>query len=1472
MNHSEKGGLEIFAGAVAITAGVLLAPFIGPMSGILISAGAGMAMSGIGTMIAGNHLPGFATATRNPISPWTMYFGYCRPKGTLVYVNQWGSKNQMLDMVFVLGAQQSASVDKLLFDTQRVTMDPTAVPYPVGGGPGCARPTVGGTSYNPAQQVGNNSVKITSITRANDVVTVVLPSDIPYLDVGDRVAVLDYNGSTQIARYILGGTVIVADIVSRVPSGGTNILTFTYLSGGLPVSMASIGQVSTVWPQYGKCVYWEVLTGGQAIGETFNGMIAGTPWQSGIGHPFWSDPVSEGAGGAAWPGTPGSALVSPSLYNSGTAGAVMDWGGAPNPWTNFNSCAGKTTVFLRLTYGADSSGNPVFPSGMPQISFLSHGKNDIYDPRLGAYGANGSAGYTDNAVLCAADFLHAGAPKGAPWVLTSPPTAYAAGSLVSCLNVDYVSSVDGNISEPDATPTEWTPVYNPSLYVPSATYGNGDLVCYSPGTLYSASHTYVKWDAVYFAVPTYQTGNVNPNGLETYDCCQYVSLVSGNTGNSPATSPSQWMRYDGSLEYVSLAAGNTGNTPGSSPSKWRALPFLVVKAMPTGYSAPYVTPASDLDAQPNAINVPALITSANVCDVAIPLAAGGTEPTYCCDGQCDLGMLRGEILKNLLTACAGRLVFVNGQYTVQPGYWTPGYGSPPAGEVGTFDLIANAVGRSAWRPTVQIRELYNGVKGTYTSPANKWESSDFPAYCQDALHGYLGPAQYGGDINLAADGGKRRWLDVHLPYTTSCSMAQRIGKIELLRRRNQGTATFPCNLAAYRYVPLDIGTFRHAFLGWTDRTMEVQAVRFRVAEGEGGAPSLSTELDLQDTNSDIYAWSLEEELSAQGYVQGQWTTANTQEQVPFPWSPGYVAPYYGDALFTQGQCGSPVSSLCVGTFGLQPSNGTDAQNNGTSGLQIQGYVPVNDLDTGISGPFVRVQALSTGGSLPPGIYSVAVTAHDSGNPGYSDSGYLDFASAPVNIDPATNLPLTGAGNTGSIVVTIEWGSGDDGGDLYMAVKTGNPWLIGYLTGWGQYNAQYVWHFQQSLSATSSPLTTVTITSFTQATQGGVDTQFDHFGVQWQSLVHSGIFAAQVQAVTSNTVGLGGVAPTTTFPSGVTANMFAGRILTLLAKYDQTVEIPVLNMPILSHTAQDPTTYLYTLTIGPNSAGQQLPDLTTILAVGDLVSMGYDFTFTSLGCSDALMANPYYVNGNTDPDAGNIMVAMSGADTGDEQTVASTTATSFTLAGKWKQTPANGDMAIVVAPATVPELKSRSFVVPNGSALGPVTVASIPLQNLSASAWLIRVRTESAGGMYSLDFMAPKRMVYCFGVTNTLPLLQFNVPGTLAIQSNAAPLAVLPATIAPSSITVTVKAAATGSGAGIAVTIWQNLGGSPPNTLNWSVLLPAGQTSISMPWGSANFTDAYPAANAIVGGVPIGISITNVGGTYPGSDLSVILSR
>jgi hypothetical protein len=242
-----------------------------------------------------------------------------------------------------------------------------------------------------------------------------------------------------------------------------------------------------------------------------------------------------------------------------------------------------------------------------------------------------------------------------------------------------------------------------------------------------------------------------------------------------------------------------------------------------------------------------LIAAANICDEAIPLAVGGTEPRYTINMTFSLAQGRGAVLQDMLNACAGRLSILSGQFIIVPGAW-----------VGPFLSLSkdNLVGPIEYKPIRTIRDICNGVKGTYTSPVNSWQTGDIPPYAEDTTHGFV------SDQWLAADNGVRIWKDVSYPATTSCPTAQRIAKIDLERTRREGDLVLHCDMSAYTAVALDVVEFSWPRYGWVNKTFEVLSSALVVqVDQNGGAPTLGVDLELAEVDSDIYDWSTAEELT-----------------------------------------------------------------------------------------------------------------------------------------------------------------------------------------------------------------------------------------------------------------------------------------------------------------------------------------------------------------------------------------------------------------------------------------------------------------------------------------------------------------------------------------------------------------------------------------------------------------------------------
>jgi hypothetical protein len=259
-----------------------------------------------------------------------------------------------------------------------------------------------------------------------------------------------------------------------------------------------------------------------------------------------------------------------------------------------------------------------------------------------------------------------------------------------------------------------------------------------------------------------------------------------------------------------------------------------------------------------------LTAAANVCDEAVALAGGGTENRYECHGMFSVDLTPEQIMGELLTSLNGSAVYVGGKWRIlAAAYQTP-----------TVTLNLDGAGSVLTGP-VQFttrqsrRNLANGVKGQYISPANKWQPTDFPA---------VASATY-----LAEDNSERIWRDITLNFTKSAACAQRIAKTVLERNRRQIEVRLQCNLDAYQVITGDTVMVNSTRYGWSAKVFEVMESSLSFDETVG------VSLLLREIDSGVYSWSSTEE-------EAEYVAATTSLPDPFtvgmPGNPGFAEELY----------------------------------------------------------------------------------------------------------------------------------------------------------------------------------------------------------------------------------------------------------------------------------------------------------------------------------------------------------------------------------------------------------------------------------------------------------------------------------------------------------------------------------------------------------------------------------------------------
>lgn len=288
------------------------------------------------------------------------------------------------------------------------------------------------------------------------------------------------------------------------------------------------------------------------------------------------------------------------------------------------------------------------------------------------------------------------------------------------------------------------------------------------------------------------------------------------------------------------------------------------------------------------IDAGSVIEAANICDEAVALAAGGSEPRYSCNGVVALAESPKTIIEGLLTSMAGRCAVQGGTWRIHAGAWQPPEVALTADDVRAGGMVlATRVSQSA---------NFNAVRGQFVSPLNDWQPDDFPAVASE--------------VYLAEDGGERKWRDLSLPFTISASMAQRLAKIELERARRQMTVKLAGKLAAWRAGVGETVMLSHARWGFVDKPFEVQGVSLDLAASGDGA-LLLPELVLRETSPLVYDWQASEEAI---YAAAPRTRLPGPADVPAPGTPHLAEDLY------ETRSGTGVRTLIRASWTAAPSD------------------------------------------------------------------------------------------------------------------------------------------------------------------------------------------------------------------------------------------------------------------------------------------------------------------------------------------------------------------------------------------------------------------------------------------------------------------------------------------------------------------------------------------------------------------------
>ena len=230
-------------------------------------------------------------------------------------------------------------------------------------------------------------------------------------------------------------------------------------------------------------------------------------------------------------------------------------------------------------------------------------------------------------------------------------------------------------------------------------------------------------------------------------------------------------------------------------------------------------------------NIASINTAFGVCNEAVDLAAGGTQPRYTMDGVVDTANSIKSNIENMVGSMIGRLVYSGGKFEIHAGE----YVAPTV----TIDE-SMMIGEISVQTKQSRRSAYNGVKGVFLSEEDNYILADYPAQISSTY---------------AAQDGDPIYLDMPLPYTVNNVRAQRIAQLALRRSRQQESITIPCNLNALKFKIGDNISVTNTRLGYSAKVFEVVGYSMGFSSDQ-----MVVNVDAIETASSIWSWDEDEEV------------------------------------------------------------------------------------------------------------------------------------------------------------------------------------------------------------------------------------------------------------------------------------------------------------------------------------------------------------------------------------------------------------------------------------------------------------------------------------------------------------------------------------------------------------------------------------------------------------------------------------
>ena len=276
----------------------------------------------------------------------------------------------------------------------------------------------------------------------------------------------------------------------------------------------------------------------------------------------------------------------------------------------------------------------------------------------------------------------------------------------------------------------------------------------------------------------------------------------------------------------------------------RSNPALIIRDYLTDTQYGLKAKASEIN---DTTNAGGIASAANTCDQNVTLADGSTTETrYTANGFTNFSANGNGIIESVLSAMAGKMSYVNGQFTV-----FAGASQTPSLTITDDELLAPVTIST----NSSAGDLYNSVKPVYVDASLNFISTDAEVFSDSTMLSADTPSG-----ESTANYVKR--MEVQLPFTVTDTMAQRLGRIALKSQRQTTGLSVLVSLQFMRLQPNDWVYLTNERLSYSQKVFEVLSTNMEVIQDDD-VPVIATRLELKEIEAAVFNFATNDYTTGQ---------------------------------------------------------------------------------------------------------------------------------------------------------------------------------------------------------------------------------------------------------------------------------------------------------------------------------------------------------------------------------------------------------------------------------------------------------------------------------------------------------------------------------------------------------------------------------------------------------------------------------